>query len=68
MTRLEELEAVVSNPDKWQAWCDIRVLERAESAEARIDVLEAENEKLKRALAELLPLVERSVRLLAVSS
>ena len=37
-----ETEAILNNPQKWMQWCDHRVLERCEAAEARIEQLDGE--------------------------
>jgi hypothetical protein len=36
-SEIERLRAVLENPEKWMQWCDHRVLERAEKAEAERD-------------------------------
>lgn len=39
---LSAAEANLHNPDLWMKWCDNRVLERCEAAEARLVAVEAE--------------------------
>ena len=46
IARLSKVEReCFSNPEAWTAWCDVRVLERAERAEARIAAIDAAREK-----------------------
>ena len=44
---------VWSNPEKWMRWCDHRILERAEVAEASIAELREEHQRLKKELARV---------------
>lgn len=46
--RLGALETTVwQNPETWMQWCDVRVLERAEAAEAQFTVLRGQIARLQ---------------------
>ena len=44
---IDRLTAIVSDPQKWMQWCDHRVLERAEAAEASLAAARHENQRLE---------------------
>jgi hypothetical protein len=59
VSRLREEMAPLYNTEQWLRWCDIRVLERAEAAEADVSRLQQENALLKRSLSMLTKQLEQ---------
>jgi hypothetical protein len=53
VSRLREEMAPLYNTEQWLRWCDIRVLERAEAAEAEVSRLQQENALFRRSLEML---------------
>jgi hypothetical protein len=50
----DKLLAIVESPSKWMQWCDSRVLERAEAAEAELDALRAQRTEGRQTLKALI--------------